>query len=157
MKKISMLCLIFVPLFISCAFAQTSVKAEVDKTSITTDEVITYKLVITSPEKNVSELQLPEFTGFSLISSAQSSMVSVTGGQTKTILVYAFILSPAAEGDFKIGPSTVKINNETISTDSFEIKIKRAIPRPGTGPQDNKPLIPEYPSEETEESLRITL
>lgn len=147
MRKISVLCLIFVSLAVACAFAESEVKAEVDKTSITADEVITYKLIINSPEKSVSAPEFPEFTGFNVISSAQSSTVSVSGGRMKTILVYAFILAPVSEGDIKIGPSTVKINNETFSTGSFEIKVKKAA----------KPITPEYPPEETEESLRITL
>ena len=85
MKKVIILSVIFTSLFIAEAFAQTSIKAEVDKTIVTTDDAITYKLIITSSEENIPKPQLPRFTGFKIISSA--------------LVIYSFIYpAPLARG-----------------------------------------------------------
>ncbi|MFH1269491.1 MAG: BatD family protein [Candidatus Omnitrophota bacterium] len=157
MRNIITLCLIFTPLFITSAFAQTSIKSEVDKTVLTTDEVITYKLIITSSEKSIPEPGITDFTGFNVISSAQSSTALFTTGTIKTIIVYVFVLAPTGIGKFKIEPSTIKIKNETLSTDAFEIEVKQGKPEPEAGPRQKPPVIPEFPPEETEESQQITL
>ncbi|MDP2938007.1 MAG: BatD family protein [Candidatus Omnitrophota bacterium] len=156
MKKIIILSVIFTSLFIATAFAQASIKAEVDKTIVTTDDAITYKLIITSSEKNIPTPQLPKFTGFRVISSAQSSTVSFTKGNIKTIFVYAFILAPTDIGKFKIEPSEVKIKNETFSTASFEIEVKQGKVKPKAEPEQ-EPSIPEETQPETEEQPQITL
>jgi len=156
MEKVIILLVIFMSLFIAEAFAQTSIKAEVDKTIVTTDDIITYKLIITSSEKNIPKPQLPKFTGFKIISSAQSSTVSFIKGNVKTIVVYAFVLIPTDKGTFKIEPSSIKIKNETFSTGSFEIEVQQGKPKP-KGEPEQKPPQPEETQPETEEQPQITL
>lgn len=148
---------IFMSLFISAAFGQTSIKAEADKASLTTDETTTYKLTITSVEKNVPTPNLPKFTGFKVIASTQSSSVTFAKGDVKSIIVYAFVLAPTDTGKFKIEPSSIKIKNETFSTEAFEIEVKQGKPKPKAEPK-GKPRIPEETQpEETEELPQITL
>jgi hypothetical protein len=106
------------------SFAQTIIKAELDKTSITADDDTTYKLIITSSENKLPEPQIAAFEGFGVVSQAQSSTVSFVKGSAKTILVYAFILAPKDLGKFKIGPSTIKVKDKTYSSESFEIEVK---------------------------------
>ena len=156
MKKVIILLVIFMSLFIAEAFAQTSIKAEVDKTIVTTDDIITYKLIITSSEENIPKPQLPNFTGFKIISSAQSSTVSFTKGNVKTIVVYAFVLIPTDKGTFKIEPSSIKIKNETYSTGTLEIEVKQGKVKPKAEPEQ-KPPQPEETQPETEEQPQITL
>jgi len=156
MKIKIILALIFTSLFIAQAFAQTSIKAEVDKTSVTTDDLITYKLIITSAEKNIPKPQLPKFTGFQIISSAQSSTVSFIKSEVKTIVVYAFILLPTGTGKFEIEPSTIKIKNETYATPILEIEVQQAKPKPKAEPRQ-KPPLPKETQPETEAEPQITL
>jgi len=156
MKKIIILWVIFTSLFIAEAFAQTSIKAEVDKTIATTDDIITYKLIITSSEENIPKPQLPKFRGFKIISSAQSSTVSFIKGNVKTIVVYAFVLVPTDIGKFKIEPSSIKIKNETYSTGTIEIEVKQGKVKPKAQPQQKLPL-PEETQPETEEQPQISL
>ena len=59
MQKVIILSVIFTSLFIAEALAQTSIKAEVDKTIVTTDDAITYKLIITSSEETQPETEQP--------------------------------------------------------------------------------------------------
>lgn len=134
-------------------FAQTSIKAEVDKTTLTQDETFTYKLIITSSENKLPQPGIATFKGFNVISQAQSSTISFVEGTAKTFLVYAFILAPTKAGKFKIGPSSIKIKDKVYSTDSFEIEVKAA---KEISQSKRKLSIPEekiLPEEEPEQSI----
>ena len=142
--------------FLISAFAETSVKAEVDKTRITTDETITYKLIISSSEKNLPTPEVPKFAdaGFIIISQSQSSNISFQGGKINTVLAYAFVLSPTDIGKMKIEPSSIKIKDDTYSTDAFEIEIKPGKRKPSI-PQES-PAEPEQ-HEQQQQQPQITL
>ena len=157
MRNIVGLSLIFISLLVTNVFAQTYIKSEIDKTVITAEELLTYKLAIISSEKEIQQPEFPDFTGFNVISSARSSTVSFADGKTKKIVVYAFILAPIATGIFSIGPSRLKTGDKTLSSDSFEVEVKEA-PSALGAPQKNAPsLTPKLPPEEAPGSLRITL
>ncbi len=141
----------FITLFILVstisAFADISIKAEVDKTTITTDETLTYKLSITSTEKNIPQPQIPKFTGFNAISQAQSSSFSYSTSGPRSILIYAFVLTTTDIGKFKIEPSVIKIKDKTYYTDAFEIEVTHGKSEPKTPSKPELPLPKEPPSE----------
>lgn len=145
-------CILF---FIASLFAQASIEAEVDKTSLDLGDSLTYKVTVTSFEKNVPAVQLPDFAGFKVISSAQSSSLSFAKGSSKTKIIYALALLPADAGSLKIGPSSIKINNETLSTASFEIEVGPGKVKPKSEPQRKPPEPEELPGEY--EGERVTL
>ena len=144
MKRFIIIGIVFVSLFlfVTFAWAETSIKAEVDKTNITIDEALTYKLIISSSDKKLPPPQLPKFYGFSVLSQARSQTMSLIKSNVKTILVYAFILAPINIGKFKIESSSIKIKNEAYSTDAFEIEVSQGKTRPAV-PQEEKPSLPE--------------
>ena len=125
------------------AFADTAVKAEVDKTSISTDDTIVYKLELTTTEKNLPSPTLPKFSGFQVVSQAQSSNMSWEKNQMKATAVFEFILAPEEAGKFKIEPSTIKVAGKAYSTDSFEIEVKPGAQQRPSIPQEKKPSMPE--------------
>lgn len=143
---------LFILSFLISSFAQTSVKAQVDKTRITSDEAITYKFIITSSEKNLPPPQVPKFSGFIIISQSQSSNISLAQGKIKTILVYAFVLLPTEVGKLKIEPGSIKIKDDTYSTNAFEIEVKPGKRKPSL-PQESPPPEPE----EQEQQPKVTL
>jgi hypothetical protein len=120
----------FLLVFSISAFAEVALKAEVDKKNITTDDSITYKLLITSTQKNIPAVQLPEFEGFKVLSQAQSSSASFIKDKVKTAFVYAYILAPENTGKIIIQPAMIKLNNSKISSESFEIEVKQGKPKP---------------------------
>jgi hypothetical protein len=132
--------IIFTLLFALDVFAQTDIKAEVDKTSITMDDYITYKITITSSERNIPSPQLPKFEGFNVLSQAQSSSISFDKKGSKTTIIFAYILSPKNIGRFKIEPSQAKVKGQTYSTQAFAIEVK---PGKTLAPQNN--IDPELP------------
>jgi len=142
---------LFILSFLISSFTQTLVKAEVDKTRITSDEAITYKFIITSSEKNLPPPQVPKFAGFIIISQSQSSNISLAQGKIKTILEYVFVLSPTDVGKMKIEPSSIKIKDDTYSTNAFEIEVKPGKRKPSL-PQGSPPQ-----PEEQQQQPKITL
>lgn len=140
-KYFILITVLFILCFTVNAFAQTSIEAEVDKTSITTNEVITYELTITSTEKNIPAPQLPSFEGFNILSQVKSSKVSLIKRKIETIQVYNFILVPRKEGRFVIEPSKIKIKNKTYSTDTFQIQVTPSLPEPQPQPETEESQI----------------
>lgn len=126
----------------SAAFAQTSIKAEVNKTSITTDEALTYKLTIESSEKNIPQPQLPNFENFAVVSQGHSSNFSISAGKMTARLIYTFLLSPAKPGKLKIGPAQIKMADKSYTSEAFEIEVKQGKIRP-KGKPEKRPSIPE--------------
>ena len=114
----------FVLFFAVSAFAQISIKAEVNNTSITTNDFLTYKLVITSTEKNIPSPQMPKFEGFNVLSQAQSSTFSLAASNIKTTLTFTYILAPKEKGKFKIEPAVIKLKDKVFSSAAFEIEVK---------------------------------
>ena len=150
LKFIFFILWIILNILIKNVYAEISIRAEVDKTSINSNETVTYKLIIVSDEKNIPPPKLPNFSGFSIISQNQSSTISIGKGKLNTKLLYIFVLAPLNIGKSIIEPSCIKIKNKSYCTESFEIEIKE------TPPSDSEPLLPEKPVYENR-SLKVTL
>jgi hypothetical protein len=133
----------------TAAHAQaTAIKAEVDKTSLTADESLAYKLTVTSLAKNVPGPQPPKFDNFYIVSQAQASTISIEKGKLRSTLNYTYILIPKEAGKFKIEPSRIKIDGKVFSSEGFEIEVKPGSPKPKPGLPPEGPCVPENtPSE----------
>jgi hypothetical protein len=143
---------VFFFLFAGQALAQTSIKAEVDKTGITTDENIIYKVTVTSLAKKVPGPELPKFEGFYILSQAQSSTISLAKGKKlQSILVYVYILVPKETGKFKIEPSRIKVDGKAYVSGAFEIEVKPGTAKPQGPPSREIPSSPEAGSSQPEQ------
>ncbi len=142
--KIKTILLVFLcSLFFSLtAHAEVVIKAEVDKVLISTDDVLTYKLIITSTENATPAPQFPKFEDFIVISNAQSQTVSFAKGGIRSIVVYAFILRAKSAGKFKVGPASIKLQDKVLTSDSFEIEVKQGKVQPKAAPRKESPQIP---------------
>ena len=136
------LLVLLAPVFV---FAETTIKAEVDSKKATTDEALTYKVVITSTESQLPMPQFPKFTGFAVLSQANSSTISFMRGGAKTILVYAFILAPTSPGKFTIDPVAIKVKNEVFTSEALEIEVSQGKRKaqPAPVPQRKMPSVPQ--------------
>jgi hypothetical protein len=155
MKNILLVCTLLVFVFLAAALAQTEIKAEVDKTTLSTDETLTYKIVVTSSEKVLPQPKVPGFEGFKVVSQAQSSTISFVRGGAKSILVYAFILAPKDKGKFRITPSSIKVKDKQYSSPAFEIEVKPGKEKTEPPSIEEPPLMPQLP--DRIEEPRVTL
>ncbi|MCX5705752.1 MAG: BatD family protein [Candidatus Omnitrophica bacterium] len=147
MKIKALLTVFFICCFVVAANAETTIKAESEKSKISTDEGVAYKVIIASTENALPTPIFPKFTGFAVVSQARSSTVSFMAGGVKTILVYAFILAPMKTGKIKIDPVSIKVKNETLSSNPVEIEVIQGKRRPeqqsNPEPQKKKPVTPQ--------------
>lgn len=155
MKKNIFFNLIFLLFFASIALAQTSIKAEIDKKRITTDEFIIYKITLACEQKISPQLELPKFSDFSVVSQAQASKTSISKDKIEVNIVYTYILAPHGIGKFKIGPSKIKINKSIISSEAFDVEViqgkNKLLPK-----FQEIPNIPASP-ESSSSQLQVTL
>lgn len=128
--------------------AGVEIKAEVDKNKLTTDELLTYKLIITSTEKYIPQPRVPKFEGFNIISQAESATVSFTKSKIKNINVYVFILAPQGSGELKIEPSQIKFKGRSYQTEAFDIEVAQGKSRPPLPPQQKQGRPQETPEEQ---------
>lgn len=122
-KAAGLLAVLFLLLSASNVFAEAVIKAEVDKASMTTDDYLTYKITVTSSEREAFSPQLPAFKDFNVFSQAQSSSISFDKQGIKNTSVFIYVLSPKNTGKLKIEPSQVKIKDKSYSTEAFEIEV----------------------------------
>jgi hypothetical protein len=127
----------------SGAWADPTIKAEADKTSITIDQVLTYKLIVVSRQKDIPSLKIPAFKGFAVISRVQSSSVSFQKGGLQTNLMLIFRLRPEQAGRVKIEPAQVLVQGKAYATEALQIEIKPGSIR--TQPREEEPglVIPD--------------
>jgi len=153
-KKIVVLSAMFL-LFSSVAFCDVSVKADVDKAKVTTDDNITYKVTIINSGKIAPKIKFPKFEGFKVVSQAQSSTISFVKSKVETMLVFAYILAPLSTGKYIIQPTEV-LDNKTYKSDSFEIEVSQ-----GKNPVENPRPMPGFrknlPFEAPDNSEKINL
>lgn len=143
-----LLLLIFMPL--TAVFADITIKAEIDKKTITTDEVLAYKLIVSATTNIAPRPQFPKFEGFKILSRAQSSTISFVKGGAKTIFVYAFILYPERKGKLKISPAHIKVGDTDIISESYEVEVKQGKRKIEPHP-DKKPSLPQKINSNTEQ------
>ena len=129
-SKLALGSLFFVLMCFSSAFGETTIKAEVDKPRIATDEVLAYKLSVSSTEKNIPQPQAPAFDGFAVISQAQSSTISFMQRGPKTILILVYMSAPLNSGKFTIQPSRISMQGNIYTSEAFEIEVTQGKTEP---------------------------
>lgn len=142
MKRIFPVLIFLLAVSYVSAFAETEIKAEIDKTQLSADEMLTYKLTVISTEKLLPTPKVPEFSGFEVVSQAQSTTCSYLEKGAKCILVYAFVLQPQSAGKAVIPPSSIKVKGKEYTTRSFEIEVTGQTPSlPQIPAQQNEPKV----------------
>jgi hypothetical protein len=98
------------------------IKVSVDKTSLATGERITYSLAITGEFDN-PQVNIPEFTDFTIIAHNQSQGYSYINGKGNINFNLFYELTPAKPGVFVIKGATLKTKNEEFKTDPVTITV----------------------------------
>jgi hypothetical protein len=108
---------------ITITFAQTPITARVDRTEIAADEqlVLTVTIIgdfLTSPNPDMTLV-----SDFVVVSSSQSTQVSIVNGQMTSQGLFIYRLQPLVEGDLEIAPVGVNLNGVYYETDPITIKV----------------------------------
>jgi len=131
-------------------------QAEVNKSSIAVNATFTYKLIVTSSQSRIPEPKFPKFSGFTILSQANTSKISVEQGKVKIYQSYIFMLAPIRPGTFTINSAELTIGGKTYSSAEFKIKVDPVKPQPQTSaPGEQTP--PEKESSILPKQLEVTL
>lgn len=126
------------------AGAQTPITVQVDRSQLSTDEVLTLKVTIDSSAGQSPSPTLPALDGFELLGSSRATQITVVNGDMSMQAVYSYSLHPTQAGQLVIEPVTVTIDGQIYSTQPIVVEVTQ-----GTGqvqPMPNNPGLPGMPA-----------
>jgi len=108
----------------------------VDRTTLTTDEVLVLTVVVV----NANDLrpQLPALDGFRISNSSSSYQVSIVNGSVTSNNTFRYVLQPTRSGNLQINPVRLNVNGQAYSTEPIDIQVS-----PGIAPTLPTPTLPQ--------------
>ncbi len=104
-----------------------AVWAEVDRSSVTTDDTVTLSVVVEGGNQ-VSPPRLPVLDGLVVVGTTSLSKISVVNGKMASSFLFEYRLAPTRTGRLTIGPVTVAVDGAELLTDPIDIDVAQ-----GTG------------------------
>ncbi len=126
------------------AQSQVSFTAQVDKTTLSSDDTLVLTLAVEGELTQLPQPQLPILEGFAVVGSSRSTQFSMVNGVTSMRGEFVYRLQPTAVGSHTIGAATVQIDGVTYQTDPITVEVVAgqapAQPTPTPpGPSDGGP------------------
>jgi hypothetical protein len=112
----------------SHAQAPGPIRAEVDRTHISTDEMLTLSVSVVASMLNAPRPALPSLQGFDIVGTSTSSQMSIVNGEVSSQVVYHYRLQPYETGELTIEPISVTLHGQTFSTEPITVQVTQ-----GTG------------------------
>lgn len=145
-----------IALFICClyfgvSYAETKIRAEVDKASITTGQALLYRVTVTTDEGAIGQPKFPEFKHFFVLSRSQSSSVVFSQKGAQSVFVYTFALAPDSPGKFTIEPCRTESKGNKYESEQVEVEVLQ-----GKAPSGKSVLEPRISPPESKEP-QVTL
>ncbi len=124
------------PGVIERAFAQDDISftASVDRTTISSDDLLTLQLTLSGNFSGSSQPQLPPLDGFTVTSTSQSSQFSFVNGKVSSQMTFTYRLRATKTGDLTIPSISTQANGQTCNTNSINVKVT-----PGNAPASTQP------------------
>lgn len=135
--------------FPAVAQAGISVTADVDRTTLPSDEELTLTLTVAGDFQQMGDPRFPLLSAFDIVGSSRSSQFSMVNGVVTARTVFSYRLHPTVEGSVIIDPITVLVNGAPYQTQPISVQVTSAAattPRaePGNG-QKPRPTAPSTP------------
>jgi hypothetical protein len=137
MKRLFLICILFI--LAAPAQAQEAIEftAEVDRTAVSTDERVTLTLTVSGNYQQLSQPQLPLLSGFNIVSSSQADHFSMINGVVSRQKVFSYQLQPTVPGAFSIDPVAIQVDGAIYQTEPITIQVGQgAAPTLRAEPQD---------------------
>lgn len=108
-----------------------SVSAEVDRATISTDDLLTLTLTVAGDYQQLGEPQLSLMSGFNIIGSSRSSQFSMVNGAVTARTIFTYRLEPSGPGTYTIDRLTISVNGSSYQTDPITVEVVQgAAPTP---------------------------
>ena len=131
-------------LLLPLAFAdQLSVQAQVDRSELKVGETLTFAVTIAGPIREPPKLELTSLEGFQVVSTGQSQQIQLRGKEIEQALTLTYVLAPAHEGTYTLGPVKVEVQGQVYETQPIQVKV---MPGPaGRVPGSRQPPSRRFP------------
>jgi hypothetical protein len=123
-------------------YAQSAdvVWAEVERTSLSTNETLALRVYVNADAGRSSEPVLPSLDGFEVLRRSSGSQISIINGVRSSNIYFLYELHPLREGILTIDPIAVQVGGNVYNTEAITIEVSQ-----GTGqlqPGSQQPLSP---------------
>ncbi len=119
------------------ALAQSPIIAQVDRTTVTTDEEVALTVTVSGNSIGLATPELPDMPDFAIMSNdISSSQISVVNGQMTVQIIFNYRLRPLKEGKVEIPSISVVLDGQTYRTVPIPIEVLpggRPAAAPGAG------------------------
>lgn len=132
------------------ALAQDVVRAEVDRSRLTTDETLLLTVAVDMAAGDPAAPALPTLDGFELLGSVQGTQISIVNGDMSRQTVFQYRLRPTQTGTLTIPPISVSVNGQTYATEAIAVEVTQGTGRPAPAnpgfPNFSMPGMPNLPN-----------
>jgi len=143
---IGIISILLMGVFALPAGAQSPVTAEVDRSRLSTDEVLTLKVTIDSSAGQPSQPALPPLDGFELLGSSSGTQISLINGDLSMQATYSYSLHPTQAGQLVINPIAVQIEGQVFSTQPIMVEVSQGTGQAQPAPSQGIPSMPGFPT-----------
>ncbi len=106
-------------LFSTAISAQSiSIQVSADQVSVGESVLISYTI-----DGSVDDFSLPDFKGFKVYQSGQSTNVSIINGKVSKSITYNITIVPLSAGTFEIAPARAVVNGKKVASSPFSIEV----------------------------------
>ena len=123
------------------AYAQgpAPLTAQVDRTTLSTDDILTLTVTVAADLTNLPQPMLPSLAGFNMVGNSTSTQISIVNGAINSTLVYNYQLQPNQTGALIIDPISLTLYGQTYTTQPITIQVTQGngaptapVPAPST-------------------------
>ena len=136
------------------AFAKTSIVASVDRNNVAAGDEIALTITVISDESDISDPTFTDMTPFDIYSSGRTQNIQWVNGKKSSSITYEYLMRARSEGEFTIGPASVKVGHSTYSTKPIKIKVTPGRTKQNNAPPANQPA-PKQPVKTSSGDRRV--
>ncbi len=116
------------------AFAQSPhIRSEVDKTELTTDEVLTLTVTVAGQTGSAQDHVLPVIENVNIVGRGSWMSVTTVNNRSTFERAHEYRLRPTVDGPLTIGAVKVVIDGKTYETDPITVEVHPGVGRPAAG------------------------
>lgn len=117
--------------------------AGVDRTSATTDDYVTFTVVVSALDRISAQPQPPPLDGFEIAGISSASQIVIEGSQLRTTTTHTYQLRPVRTGTLIIGPVSATIDGVAHTTAPLVVEVTQGAGQPAAPPPSTDPLLTE--------------
>ncbi len=104
--------------------AQVELRAEVDRSRMSTDDQLLLSLIVEGDFQNASPPALPDFEGFDVMGTSSRYETSIFNGRRSVEARFLYQLRPRNLGRLEIPPIEVTVDGQSLSTQVIEVEVE---------------------------------